>query len=99
MRNPGRIAAPAFAAKASARKSGLNNIRDRIRRSCQHEIGSVGDSLWRVLDARARGGDNRALSAGLTSVAGWSSVVARWANEPKDAGSNPAPATNNTNDF
>ena len=30
----------------------------------------------------------------LTSVAGWSSLVARWAHNPKVAGSNPAPATN-----
>ncbi len=28
-------------------------------------------------------------------VAGWSSSVARWAHNPKVAGSNPAPATNN----
>ena len=27
-------------------------------------------------------------------VAGWSSPVARWAHNPKVAGSNPAPATN-----
>ena len=27
------------------------------------------------------------------SVAGWSSLVARWAHNPKVAGSNPAPAT------
>jgi hypothetical protein len=26
--------------------------------------------------------------------AGWSSLVARWAHNPKVAGSNPAPATN-----
>src|SRR5262249_6605125 len=31
--------------------------------------------------------------SGLTSVAGWSSLVARWAHNPKVAGSNPAPAT------
>src|SRR5580765_8989051 len=30
------------------------------------------------------------------SVAGWSSPVARWAHNPKVAGSNPAPATNCT---
>src|ERR1035437_8796122 len=29
-----------------------------------------------------------------TSYAGWSSLVARWAHNPKVAGSNPAPATN-----
>ena len=29
-----------------------------------------------------------------TSNAGWSSLVARWAHNPKVAGSNPAPATN-----
>jgi hypothetical protein len=27
-------------------------------------------------------------------TAGWSSLVARWAHNPKVAGSNPAPATN-----
>src|SRR5438552_16282547 len=30
----------------------------------------------------------------LKSDAGWSSPVARWAHNPKVAGSNPAPATN-----
>src|SRR4030095_1497343 len=30
----------------------------------------------------------------LVSDAGWSSLVARWAHNPKVAGSNPAPATN-----
>jgi len=29
-----------------------------------------------------------------TDSAGWSSPVARWAHNPKAAGSNPAPATN-----
>ena len=29
-----------------------------------------------------------------TTSAGWSSLVARWAHNPKVAGSNPAPATN-----
>ncbi|SUZ59812.1 uncharacterized protein METZ01_LOCUS12666 [marine metagenome] len=28
-------------------------------------------------------------------IAGWSSLVARWAHNPKVAGSNPAPATKN----
>ena len=32
----------------------------------------------------------------LTGDAGWSSPVARWAHNPKVAGSNPAPATNIT---
>ena len=31
--------------------------------------------------------------------AGWSSLVARWAHNPKVAGSNPAPATNTINDL
>ena len=30
---------------------------------------------------------------GYTANAGWSSLVARWAHNPKVAGSNPAPAT------
>src|SRR6516225_3635523 len=30
----------------------------------------------------------------MLSDAGWSSLVARWAHNPKVAGSNPAPATN-----
>src|ERR1051325_10520191 len=42
------------------------------------------------LDARGRHDDNRAPE----SDAGWSSLVARWAHNPKVAGSNPAPATN-----
>ena len=29
----------------------------------------------------------------LIPVAGWSSLVARWAHNPKVVGSNPAPAT------
>jgi hypothetical protein len=29
----------------------------------------------------------------LVLIAGWSSLVARWAHNPKVAGSNPAPAT------
>ena len=37
--------------------------------------------------------------AGLTIDAGWSSLVARRAHNPKVAGSNPAPATNNGADF
>ncbi len=65
-----------------------------------------GDGEGRVtkaLDARAVRPDNRAPRRGrtqpaarafLTSVAGWSSLVARWAHNPKVAGSNPAPATN-----
>src|SRR6185369_16508508 len=43
-----------------------------------------------VLDAQASGRDNR----GPFPDAGWSSLVARWAHNPKVAGSNPAPATN-----
>jgi hypothetical protein len=31
---------------------------------------------------------------GYNQSAGWSSQVARWAHNPKVAGSNPAPATN-----
>src|ERR1700761_8795630 len=46
-------------------------------------------------------------SAGLTlpfqpcynQIAGWSSPVARWAHNPKVAGSNPAPATNKINNL
>ena len=43
--------------------------------------------------------DEKSHSAGcadaliLSSVAGWSSLVARWAHNPKVAGSNPARAT------
>src|SRR6185437_12333085 len=32
-------------------------------------------------------------------VAGWSSLVARWAHNPKVVGSNPTPATNQINYF
>ena len=31
--------------------------------------------------------------------AGWSSLVARWAHNPKVGGSNPPPATNSTNNL
>ena len=38
------------------------------------------------------------LNQGLISIgAGWSSLVARRAHNPKVVGSNPAPATNSTN--
>src|SRR5712692_9053755 len=37
---------------------------------------------------------SRALRYGYSVTAGWSSPVARWAHNPKVAGSNPAPATN-----
>ena len=37
------------------------------------------------------------LPSGYTCCAGWSSLVARWAHNPKVAGSNPAPATNRNN--
>ena len=36
----------------------------------------------------------RGASFRYTANAGWSSLVARWAHNPKVAGSNPAPATN-----
>jgi hypothetical protein len=38
---------------------------------------------------------DHALCGCYYQVAGWSSPVARWAHNPKVAGSNPAPATNN----
>src|SRR6266550_3842194 len=69
--------------------------------SARDEISRQGGKLFRVLDARARRCDHRAPLVGdrpLRSrrplVAGWSSLVARWAHNPKVAGSNPAPATN-----
>ena len=34
----------------------------------------------------------------MSSIAGWSSLVARWAHNPKVAGSNPAPATGDKED-
>ena len=37
------------------------------------------------------------LKAFLSLIAGWSSLVARWAHNPKVAGSNPAPATRGSN--
>src|SRR5581483_5626694 len=36
---------------------------------------------------------------GYYNFAGWSSLVARWAHNPKVAGSNPAPATNSPDPF
>src|SRR5207248_1071940 len=50
----------------------------------------AGEEVSEDLDAVPRREDNRA----PTNVAGWSSLVARWAHNPKVAGSNPAPATN-----
>src|SRR5204862_6980217 len=49
--------------------------------------------LLRVLDGSASGDDNRPPPI-QPCVAGWSSLVARWAHNPKVGGSNPPPATN-----
>src|SRR5688500_15363585 len=49
--------------------------------------------FWGVLDGKRSGGDNPASSQSTYLVAGWSSLVARWAHNPKVAGSNPVPAT------
>src|SRR6185436_14807043 len=43
-----------------------------------------------------RSGFFRACAIVAGSVAGWSSLVARWAHNPKVVGSNPAPATKNS---
>src|SRR6185436_19727969 len=43
-----------------------------------------------------RSGFFRACAIVTGSVAGWSSLVARWAHNPKVVGSNPAPATKNS---
>lgn len=37
-----------------------------------------------------------AASVNLASGAGWSSLAARWAHNPKVGGSNPSPASNNS---
>ena len=46
---------------------------------------------WKIGDVRV----SRA-TLSIPYIAGWSSPVARWAHNPKVAGSNPAPATNLT---
>ena len=46
------------------------------------------DSRFTIYDLRGR-----KLAGGFDFGAGWSSPVARWAHNPKVAGSNPAPAT------
>src|SRR5205823_1001707 len=53
-----------------------------------------GGEVVASLDARRRPVDNHAPLAVPTNVAGWSSLVARWAHNPKVGGSNPPPATN-----
>ncbi len=35
----------------------------------------------------------------ISDIAGWSSLVARWAHNPKVVGSNPTPATNKIKDL
>ena len=57
------------------------------------------DWSWKPGGRKRRGGSNPSFSANLClyfvfgNIAGWSSLVARWAHNPKVVGSNPAPAT------
>ena len=55
---------------------------------------STGSVSWRL--RRMLGWTPCAMMRVLHSDAGWSSPVARWAHNPKVAGSNPAPATKDT---
>ena len=50
------------------------------------------DGSWGFTPARV--GRCQASIFIIIHIAGWSSSVARWAHNPKVAGSNPAPATN-----
>ncbi len=51
---------------------------------------SSADGSWGFAPARV----GRRQAYYIYHIAGWSSLVARWAHNPKVAGSNPAPATN-----
>src|SRR5205085_4226837 len=62
--------------------------------SCQQRNTRRQRRVERSLDGRWVDADNAPLFAVANRVAGWSSLVARWAHNPKVAGSNPAPATN-----
>jgi hypothetical protein len=53
---------------------------------------------WRFNDSQSPGID--AMERGCyDSTAGWSSLVARWAHNPKVVGSNPTPATKRHHKF
>src|SRR5438046_8003176 len=93
--NPGSAAPPARPAARMPINTRSRFIRARPQPNpCQNRGASYrnrgrGEEVNGVLDASQRRDDNRA----PTSVAGWCSLVARWAHNPKVAGSNPAPAT------
>src|SRR5438552_1755839 len=96
MRNPGSTAPPAPRASiAIARKMRLRFKPSAIVFDARARWNAEGEcEVVASLDARRRAVDNHAPLAVPTNVAGWSSLVARWAHNPKVAGSNPAPATN-----
>ncbi len=82
-------------------RSGFHQVLSKLSHSVSGELPGGADELYLWV-----GFGIAALRVGLhvwlvsrapaeyNSEAGWSSQVARWAHNPKVAGSNPAPATN-----
>ena len=81
-------------------KSCGSQIPCRFKSGLRHHNGEIPksgwrDRSWKPAGRKRRGGSNPSFSAILIiiDIAGWSSLVARWAHNPKVVGSNPAPAT------
>jgi hypothetical protein len=53
---------------------------------------AIGDFAWIKMSQRSKFDDEQVIV--YDQNAGWSSLVARWAHNPKVGGSNPPPATN-----
>src|ERR671933_525266 len=88
-RKPGSVAAATEEEKRRERsrpESDFIRWRNRKNDSCQRGMQPRHEAF---LDTTRGGIDNAPLFD-----AGWSSLVARWAHNPKVAGSNPVPATN-----
>ena len=65
--------------------------------ACMEEYPSLVEGTGlenREVEKSAQGFESLFLRHLFCYIAGWSSLVARWAHNPKVAGSNPAPATN-----
>src|SRR5699024_9077777 len=83
------------AGRKAVHRQGRRARREVSRRPGAGAIGQAASLTFTRLGCR---GKFDSLSGRRSSVqrtdAGWSSPVARWAHNPKVAGSNPAPATN-----
>jgi hypothetical protein len=72
---------------ADGKRSRTVTGRDRERNRKLKKVRYLLDFVELLLDTANAG------TYHLLAIAGWSSLVARWAHNPKVAGSNPAPAT------